>query len=102
MIELLLNQTDIDVNKKSIIKSPMVEDHDLSEKTPLYHAIEIKNFEIIKCLFSKKDININELCIDEYYNKIYYYFGAPALIKAFFIGNNEIFNFLLQSIKRRN
>ena len=46
MIELLLNQTDIDVNKKSIIKSPMVEDHDLSEKTQLYHAIEIKNFEI--------------------------------------------------------
>lgn len=84
MVELLLNQKSIDVNKKSS-----------SNKTPLYHAIEVKNFEIIKSLISREDVNVNELCIDDNYYSLMQYFEAPVLIKAILLGDAKLFNLLL-------
>lgn len=35
----------------------------LIEKTPLYHAVEIQNLEIIGLLLSNPTINVNVVCI---------------------------------------
>lgn len=101
MVDFLLTKKSIDVNEKTIVIFAHRSDQVITAKTPLFLAVELNRFDIVKILISKSEnIDVNLTSLDKHHSPKEYsdsLLEANALHEAVLTGNYEIVQLLLSS-----